>query len=63
MSPPPVPAAKTVVTKKVTPKGTPGAGRHLKKSQGSTATETKSTVPAKSASKLVPITEHVATAQ
>ena len=63
MSPPPVPAAKTVDAKKATPKGTPGAGRHLKKSQGSTATQTKSTVPSKSASKLVPITEYVATAE
>lgn len=63
MSPPPVPTAKTAEAKKVTPKGTPGAGRLLKKSHGSAATQTKSTVPSKSAPKLVPITEHVATAE
>jgi hypothetical protein len=66
MSPPPVPVAKTAKmaeAKKATPKGTPGAGRLLKKSRGSTGTQAKSTVPSKSAPKLVSITEHVATAQ
>ena len=63
MSPPPVPAVKAVDAKKATPKGTPGAGRLLKKSHGSSNTQTKSTVPSKSAPKLVPITEHVASAE
>lgn len=61
MSPPPVPVAKTVDAKKATPKGTPGAGRLLKR-QGSSGTQAKSTAT-KSASKLVAITENVATVE
>lgn len=51
--------AKTVDAKKTAPKGTPGAGRLLKKSHGSSAAS-KASNSAKAAAKLVPINEQVA---
>jgi hypothetical protein len=49
--------AKPVEAKKTAHKGTPGAGKHLKKSQASTATAAKASHSTKAAAKLVPITE------
>jgi hypothetical protein len=51
------PVAKPADAKKATPKGTPGAGKLLKKSSSSIANAAKATAVAKAAPKLVPITE------
>jgi hypothetical protein len=53
MSPPPVPTAKAVEAKKAVPKGTPNAGKLLKKSHVSQVKSTSS----KSAPKLGAISE------
>jgi hypothetical protein len=58
MSPPPVPAAKVVDPKKAAPKGTPGAGRLLKKPHNPAVAQTKPAVAAKPATKLVAISEN-----
>ena len=58
MSPPPVPAPKAVDAKKAVPKGTPGAGRLLKKSHNPAVAQAKTAVASKPAPKLGAISEN-----